>query len=52
MKMLFPLFISTGIVIGFEFGIFHKFITASFPNSDETTINVKTAKVFLFLGIA
>ncbi|CAD8124059.1 unnamed protein product [Paramecium sonneborni] len=52
MKFLFSLFISTGIVIGFEFGIFHQFISASLPGDDEITVNVKTARIFLFVGVA
>lgn len=52
MKYLFSLFFSTGVVIGFEFGIFHKFISASLPGEDEITVNVKTARVFLFVGLA
>lgn len=52
MKFLFSLFISTGLVIGFEFGIFHKFISASLPGEDEITVNLKTAKIFLLIGVA
>ncbi|CAD8208697.1 unnamed protein product [Paramecium octaurelia] len=52
MKFLFSLFISTGVVIGFEFGIFHKFISASLPGEDEITVNVRTARIFLYVGVA
>ncbi|CAD8191862.1 unnamed protein product [Paramecium octaurelia] len=52
MKFLFSLFISTGVVIGFEFGIFHKFISASLPGENEITVNVRTARIFLFVGVA
>ncbi|CAD8099819.1 unnamed protein product [Paramecium primaurelia] len=52
MKFLFSLFISTGVVIGFEFGIFHKFISSSLPDEDEITVNMKTARIFLYVGVA
>lgn len=44
---------STGCIIGFEFGFFHFFITDSLPKDmDDQEINKKTARVFLYLGLA
>lgn len=53
MISLLPMYLTTGCVLGFEFGFFYKFINASLPEDmPEVEINKKTARIFLIIGVA
>ena len=47
MMHLMPMFIATGCIIGFEFGVFYKFVDASLPpDMPKPEKNIKNANAF------
>ena len=47
MLHLMPMFIATGCIIGFEFGVFYKFVDASLPaDMPKPEKNIKNAYAF------
>ncbi|KAM3139227.1 hypothetical protein pb186bvf_008637 [Paramecium bursaria] len=50
LSLMIPMFIMTGLIVGFEFGVFYKFVNLSIQKLSKDEQNLKITRAFQFLG--